>query len=119
MIFFFILLIDIFFAVVCANIARSKNHEPALWGVLGFFFWIIPLIIISVIDKREPRPGQQGQGYGQALPGYTGQTAAASTPAAPQVSLADEIAQWKKLLDDGAISEEEFAAKKRELLARG
>lgn len=35
---------------------------------------------------------------------------------APKTNPADEIARFKKLLDDGAITEEEFAAKKKQLL---
>ena len=34
----------------------------------------------------------------------------------PQVSGADEIQKYKALLDSGAITEEEFAAKKKQLL---
>ncbi|WP_298029394.1 SHOCT domain-containing protein [uncultured Dysosmobacter sp.] len=42
------------------------------------------------------------------------QSAPASAPAAP--SAADEIAKFKALLDSGAITEEEFSAKKKQLL---
>lgn len=34
----------------------------------------------------------------------------------PKLTPADEITRYKKLLDDGAITEEEFAAKKKQLL---
>ena len=32
------------------------------------------------------------------------------------ISVADEIAKYKKLLDDGAITEEEYNAKKKQLM---
>lgn len=35
---------------------------------------------------------------------------------AVNISVADEIGKFKKLLDDGTITEEEFAAKKKQLL---
>lgn len=45
------------------------------------------------------------------------QSVSVSMPsAAPQVSNADEIAKYKQLLDMGAISQEEFDAKKKQLL---
>lgn len=40
----------------------------------------------------------------------------AAPQAAPAISAADEIRKFKELLDSGVISEEEFAAKKRQLL---
>jgi predicted Zn-dependent peptidase len=41
------------------------------------------------------------------------ETAAAS---APQLSSADELAKYKGLLDSGVITQEEFDAKKKQLL---
>lgn len=103
------LFVGIVCAILCANIAKSKNREAGLWGVLGFFFGLIALIIIAVLDKREP--GQVVGSPAPALPGH-------SPAQAPARSTADEIAQWKKLLDEGAITEDEFLAKKGELLGR-
>lgn len=40
----------------------------------------------------------------------------ANTGASQNISSADEIAKFKKLLDDGVISQEEFDAKKKQLL---
>jgi len=40
----------------------------------------------------------------------------ASPAAGPVVSAADEITKFKKLLDDGVISAEEFEQKKKQLL---
>ena len=33
-----------------------------------------------------------------------------------QATASEELVRWKKLLDDGAISQEEFAQKKKDLL---
>lgn len=41
---------------------------------------------------------------------------AAPTPAAPQSSDADELAKYKALLDGGAITQEEYDAKKKQIL---
>ena len=40
----------------------------------------------------------------------------APTPSGQEISVADEIRKFKGLLDDGIITEEEFAAKKKQLL---
>jgi len=105
----------VIFAIICASVAKSKNRETALWGVLGFFFGIFALIILLVIEKREPQFGHQAYGQPQALPGYGAQPTALT---ASQAGLPEEIGRWKELLDSGAISDDEFAAKKAELLAR-
>jgi len=44
------------------------------------------------------------------------QNSQAPSAAAPQASSADELAKFKGLLDEGVISQEEFDAKKRQLL---
>lgn len=54
------------------------------------------------------RPGAQEAYDGQEMPGVAAE--------ASGLSAADEIKKYKALLDDGIITEEEFAAKKRQLL---
>ena len=48
----FYLIGGIIAAVVCALIARSKGHSAVLFGILGFFFSIITLIVILVVPRR-------------------------------------------------------------------
>ncbi len=104
------LIVGIICAFVCASMAKSKNRESGLWGVLGFFFGIFAVLILALLDRREPGAGMSAVSGQPAYP--------ATQPALQPASTADEIAKWKALLDEGAISEDEFAAKKRELLAR-
>jgi len=47
---------------------------------------------------------------------YQLETAAAKTAPAPAVSAADELKKFKELLDMGIITQEEFDAKKKQLL---
>jgi hypothetical protein len=43
------------FAFVCAAIAGRKGRSRLLWGVLGFLFHIITLIVIALLpSKRAP-----------------------------------------------------------------
>ena len=46
--------IAVAFAVVCVIIANSKARNPWLWGILGFFFGVITLIVIAVLPSTRP-----------------------------------------------------------------
>lgn len=106
-------LVAIFFGIICAPIcaaiAKSKNRDAGMWGLMGFLFSFFAVIAIALMGKREP----QSVVISGAAPSTT-----PAQPVAPSLSLAEEIGRWKELLDSGAISDEEFAAKKTELLAR-
>jgi hypothetical protein len=47
------LVISIVFAVACYMIAKGKGRGPVLWGVLGFFFRIITLIVILILPRKN------------------------------------------------------------------
>jgi membrane associated rhomboid family serine protease len=49
-----IAVVGIVFGVACALIANAKGRSPVLWGILGFLFGLIPLIIIAVLKKKQP-----------------------------------------------------------------
>jgi len=36
------------------SIARRKGRSAGLWGVLAFFFSLIPLIIVAILPSRRP-----------------------------------------------------------------
>ncbi|OBG72661.1 deoxyribodipyrimidine photolyase [Mycobacterium sp. E2462] len=40
-------------AVICAVIAGFKGRNPLGWGILGLFFSILTLIVISVIPSKK------------------------------------------------------------------
>ncbi len=45
----------IIFAIVCASIAGAKGRSALGWGILGFFFSLITLIVVIFIPrKKEP-----------------------------------------------------------------
>lgn len=50
-----VLVIEILFAFACYSVARSKGHSPVLWGVLGFLFGLIALIIVALLPRRVAR----------------------------------------------------------------
>jgi len=44
--------IDLLFAFGCSRIASHKGRGPILWGILGFFFTLITLIVVLIIPRR-------------------------------------------------------------------
>jgi len=55
------LVFGVIFAVACGLIANSKGRSPILWGILGFLFGLIPLIIILVMKRKAPPMYAGGQ----------------------------------------------------------
>ena len=85
-------------------------------GCLGILY-IIDIVNIAT-KKLQP---DDGLGYEEdyqrnLLYGQINQTQTTNTQHSSNISAADEIIKYKELLDMGAISDEEFAKKKREIL---
>ena len=36
-----------------ASIAGSKGRDPAVWGILAFFFGIIPLVVVAILPPSD------------------------------------------------------------------
>ncbi len=94
-------------ALIPANIAKNKGYSFGLWWFYGWMLFIVAIIHVSVIPAKNAQqiPTMQNapaQYYQQA--------------AAPTTSVADELKKYKALLDQGVITEEEFTAKKAQLL---
>lgn len=49
----FVLIGGIIAMILCAIIAKSKGYSALLFGLLGFFFSIITLIVVIVIPRRQ------------------------------------------------------------------
>ena len=47
----FVIWIGIIFWTV--SIARKKGRSAGLWGVLAFFFSLIPLIIVAILPSKS------------------------------------------------------------------
>lgn len=48
------LIVALLVAWLCARIAGSKGYSPVLFGILGFFFWLITLIVVLVLPRKTP-----------------------------------------------------------------
>ena len=43
----------IVFALVCWNLAGSRDRSQVLWLILGFFFTWVALIILLIMGKKK------------------------------------------------------------------
>lgn len=77
------------------DIGAKKGYGAGISFCAGFFLGLIGLVVMLVLEDKN-------------------HTKTAQTP--PVESVADEIIKYKQLLDGGIITEEEFSAKKTELL---
>lgn len=89
------LIIAIALGIICKNIGVKKGYGAGISFCAGFFLGLIGLVVMLVLEDKN-------------------RTKTAQTPSVE--SVADEIIKYKQLLDEGIITEEEFSAKKTELL---
>lgn len=104
MYYFGVLAIAAVLGLIPANIAKEKGYSFGLWWFYGWMLFIVAIIHVQFIpDKNEANK-----------PGYR----SSSIPYCPPTSLSatDEIKQYKELLDQGIISEEEFEKKKKQIM---
>ena len=90
------------FAFLTAGMAKRRNRDGAVWGILGFLFGVFAMLFLLVL------------GNAQAPVSGSVQYAAAAIPA---FSKFEEIEKLKSLLDRGAITQEEFDIAKKKLLS--
>lgn len=103
---FFCLLVAAGLGLIPANIAKKKGYSFGLWWFYGWMLFIVAIIHVSLIpDKNVQQQPIRPTSY---VPNY-------SSPVSNQ-SAADELKKYKELKDQGVITEEEFQAKKEQLL---
>ena len=86
--FLVILIFAVFFGCLARNFGKKKGYGAGVSFVAGFFLGIIGLIVVLLLpDKNDVKQGCAG-----------------------------ELLNYKKLLDSGVITQEEFDVKKKELL---
>ena len=85
--------------LIPANIAKKKGHSFGLWWFYGWMLFIVAIIHVFFIEDYNAPKQQSASGY-----------------PASGVGTADEIRKYRELADQGAITEEEFQEKKRQLL---
>lgn len=138
------IIVNVIFGLITQTINEEKGYSGGFW--LGFFKGFTGIAIVKnkpdqVIKKYadeelEKRLVAEGgwkcANCGNVSASYVtsctcglakadndkflAKKQAAEKASAAKASPADEIAKYKKLLDDGAITKDEFAAKKKQLL---
>ncbi|MCA0201335.1 MAG: SHOCT domain-containing protein [Proteobacteria bacterium] len=82
------------FAAISGAMAGARNRSVGGWGVAGFFFGFLIIIILAAVGPANDGPSVAGP------------------------SPLDEIKKLKALKDSGVLSEDEFNQQKRNLLAQ-
>lgn len=93
-------------AFIPANIAKNKGYSFGLWWFYGWMLFIVAIIHVSFIPDKNAQqtPINAASHIPYCPPSNSGQSAA------------DELKKYKELMDQGVITEEEFQAKKEQLL---
>lgn len=91
--------------LIPANIAKNKGYSWGLWWFYGWMLFIVAIIHVSLIPDKNA----------QQTPINAGAHTSAPSSRAGQ-SAADELKKYKELKDQGIITEDEFRAKKAQLL---
>ncbi len=101
-----ILIIAAGLAFIPASIAKRKGYSFGLWWFYGWMLFIVAIIHVSLIPDKNAQqtPINQFNSIPYSPPSNAGQSAA------------DELKKYKELFDAGVINEEEFQAKKEQLL---
>ena len=85
-----IFIIKITLATLVCFVAKSKGYDPVAWFILGFFWFVIPYVIIHSLPNKKLND---------------------------EKLINDLLLQYKSMKNEGIITEEEFIEKKKELLA--
>jgi cell division protein FtsW (lipid II flippase) len=41
------------FAVLCAEMARTRNRNTAVWAIMGLLFGVFAVIVLALIGKSD------------------------------------------------------------------
>lgn len=104
--------------LIPANIAKNKGRSFGLWWFYGWMLFIVALPHALLMQDL----GGAAQNYtpqvsfGDTDNSVNNHTANSSSPINPSGDAFDNIIKYKELLDVGVITQEEFDAKRKDLL---
>ena len=104
--YFISLLAGVGLAFIPASIAKKKGYSFGLWWFYGFMLFIVAIIHVNLIPDKTT----QSIHFNAVTPNSY------YAPSNSGQSAADELKKYKELLDSGTITQEEFDAKKRQIL---
>lgn len=92
--------------LIPAYIAEQKGHSFGKWWIYGWLLFIVAIIHVQSIED-----------YTRTESETTKQTPSTLTESTSSVvSASEELKKYKKLHDNGVITEEDFEARKKKLL---
>ena len=98
--------IGLFFGLMTGAIASNKGRSAA-WFWMGFCLDIVGLIVVICLPNlNNKKPPVTSNMHEETI----------QNDSEPQMDKFEEIRKYKELLDEGIITQEEFEAKKKELL---
>jgi uncharacterized RDD family membrane protein YckC len=50
-----IVIIGVLFAWLCAEMAKTRNREPAIWAIMGFLFGIFAVIVLALVGTAKSK----------------------------------------------------------------
>lgn len=113
----YLLIILLLIAIIPAKIASDKGHSFVLWYIYGVLLWIVAFIHALCLNDESynSMDYQRELNYKKELEIKRLQNET-DNKRKIEDSKPDLILKYKKLLDDGIITQEEFDIKKRQLL---
>lgn len=101
------IMIDLFLGLIPANLAKEKGYgdQFGIWWIYGIF--LLPIAFIHALALKDKTTSYFD------MP--TVITVQRTNTSANHFS-ADELKKYKELLDSGAITQEEYEIKKRQIL---
>lgn len=90
------LIVDAALALYTGRLAMRKGYSYYVFMFASLFFPIIMLVVVSLIPDKS--------------------AVEQTNTTNKDIAAAEALIQYKKLLDDGVLTEKEFAEKKKELL---
>ena len=92
--------------LIPANIAKKKGYSFGLWWLYGWMLFIVAIIHVQFIPDKNASQSHLMSGNIPYMPPTQTNTQSA----------VDELKKYKELFDEGVITEQEFQAKKDQLL---
>ena len=62
-----LVVVGVLAAFVCAGIAAHKGRSSLGWGILGFFFSIVTLIVLLTITSKTPPEPESSPGGARVI----------------------------------------------------
>ncbi|MGZ4257173.1 MAG: SHOCT domain-containing protein [Gaiellaceae bacterium] len=109
------LLFGVLWAWLATRMAKSRGRNPITWGIISFVFGLFGIAALAIAGKTGEQKALELQSTATATP--QADASEVHVPDTVPESWTQEVERLGKLHDSGALSDEEFEAKKEKVLA--